>query len=503
MEDEAMDDQNKRNLYDPDQPENKTAGYTPSGSSDLEISSYYSSGRNSSEKYERTGESSAPVPSAASSESNSRVDVTPPCPLKPFGISGNDGGSSGNWGTTVKKKSSFKSLFAAFMAGVVLIGALMWASDYYNWFTSKQALNQGAGTNSGNNTSNGNNSSNISLTSARPDNIPDMVKQASPAVVRIDSLKKNGGKNPLEDDPFFGQFFGKQDQQNQDSMKVMGFGSGFFFDKSGYILTNQHVIDGADEIQVKVQGYDKPFTAKLVGRSSQLDLACLKIEGDKDFPFLELGDSDQVEIGQRLVAIGNPKGFEHTVTTGVLSAKERSFILQDKKGRTRNYEHLLQTDASINPGNSGGPLLNTNGQVIGINTMISSNAQGIGFAIPTSVINSILENLKKGEEIAVPYIGISMQDVSKEMVQELKLKDTNGVFVYMVERKSPAFDAGLRQYDVITEVNGKAVKTSEEFKKIVNSSKVGDQLKLTVMRNGQQTEITVKVGDRNKAKTQQ
>ncbi|ARF68981.1 hypothetical protein B7C51_15965 [Paenibacillus larvae subsp. pulvifaciens] len=502
-----MDDQNKRNLHDPDQPDNKNAGYTPSGSSDPEISSYYySSGQNSSEKYERTGEPSASVPSVASSESTPRVDVTPPRPLKPFGISGNGGDGSGNWGETGKKKSSFKSLFAAFMAGVVLIGALMWASDYYNWFTSKQALNQGTGTNSGKDTSNRNNSSNTSLTSARPDNIPDMVKQASPAVVRIDLLKKNGGKNPLEDDPFFGQFFGnqdQQDQQNQDSMKLMGIGSGFFFDKSGYILTNQHVIDGADEIQVKVQGYDKPFTAKLVGSSSQLDLACLKIEGDKDFPFLELGDSDQVEVGQRLVAVGNPRGYDHTVTTGVLSAKERTIPYIDNKGGTRNYEHLLQTDASINPGNSGGPLLNINGQVIGINTMISSNAQGIGFAIPTSVVNSVLENLKKGEEIAVPYIGIAMQDVSKEMIQELKLKDTNGVFVYKVERKSPAFDAGLRQYDVITEVNGQAVKTKEEFSKIVNSSKVGDQLKLSVMRNGQQTEITVKVGDRNKAKTQQ
>ncbi|MDT2235127.1 hypothetical protein P7H25_20320 [Paenibacillus larvae] len=134
------------------------------------------------------------------------MDVTPPRPLKPFGISGNGGDGSGNWGETGKKKSSFKSLFAAFMAGVVLIGALMWASDYYNWFTSKQALNQGTGTNSGKDTSNRNNSSNTSLTSARPDNIPDMVKQASPAVVRIDLLKKNGGKNPLEDDPFFGQF---------------------------------------------------------------------------------------------------------------------------------------------------------------------------------------------------------------------------------------------------------------------------------------------------------
>jgi len=500
-----MDDQNKRNLHDPDQPENKTAGYTPSGSSDPEISSYYySSGQNSSEKFERTGEPSASVPSVASSESTPRVDVTPPRPLKPFGISGNGGDGSGNWGGTGKRKSSFKSLFAAFMAGVVLIGALMWASDYYNWFTSKQALNQGTGTSSGNNTSNGNNSSNTSLTNARPDNIPDMVKQASPAVVRVDSMKKNGSKNPLSDDPLFGQFFGnqdQQDQQDQNSTKSTGFGSGFIIDKSGYILTNQHVIDGADEIQVTVQGYDKPFTAKLLGSSDQLDLACLKIEGDKDFPFLELGDSDQVEVGQWLVAVGNPLGFDHTVTAGVLSAKERSVPDPDNKGRT--YEHLLQTDASINPGNSGGPLLNTNGQVIGINTMISSNAQGIGFAIPTSVVNSVLENLKKGEEIAVPYIGVTMQDVSKEMVQELKLKDTNGVFVYTVNRKSPAFDAGLRQYDVITEVNGKAVKTSEEFKKIVNSSKVGDQLKLGVMRNGQKTEITVKVGDRNKVKTQQ
>lgn len=495
-----MDDQNKRNLHDPDQPENRNAGFAPTGSSDPETASYYySSGQNSPEKYER--ESSVSVPSAANSESSSRVDVTPPRALKPFGISGNGGNGSGNWGTNGKKKSSFKSLFAAFMAGVVLIGGLMWASDYYNWFTSKQALNQGTSTSSANNSSSGTNSSSPALANARPDNITDMVKLASPAVVRINSMKKNVGRNPLSDDPLFGQFFGNQEQEEQDSTRLAGFGSGFIFDKSGYILTNQHVVDGADEIQITVQGYDKPFTAKLLGSSYQLDLACLKIEGDKDFPFLELGDSDQIEVGQWLVAVGNPVGFDHTVTAGVLSAKERSVSLPDSKGN-RNYEHLLQTDASINPGNSGGPLLSTNGQVIGINTMVSSQAQGIGFAIPTSVVHSVLENLKKGEEIAVPYIGIAMQDVSKEMVQELKLKDTKGVFVYMVERKSPAFEAGLRQYDVITEVNGQAIKTKEDFSKIVNSSKVGDELKLSVMRNGQQTEITVKVGDRNKAKSQ-
>ena len=166
-------------------------------------------------------------------------------------------------------------------------------------------------------------------------------------------------------------------------------GTGFIFEKTGYILTNEHVVDGADEIQVTVEGYDKPFTAKLLGNSYELDLAVLKIEGTKDFPILPLGKADDVNVGDWVVAIGNPYGFDHTVTVGVLSAKERPISIPDEKG-TREYKHLLQTDASINPGNSGGPLLNLNGEVIGINTAVSSQAQGIGFAIPTSTISSVL-----------------------------------------------------------------------------------------------------------------
>src|SRR5690606_19984497 len=202
----------------------------------------------------------------------------------------------------------------------------------------------------------------------------------------------------------------KQQQNNDEGrsqLEQTGMGTGFFFDESGYILTNQHVIGEATEIRVIVEGYDEPFIAELLGSSFDLDLAVLKLNEDIKFPTLELGSSEDVNIGDWVVAIGNPYGFDHTLTVGVISAKERPINIFDESGE-RNYKNLLQTDASINPGNSGGPLINLNGQVIGINTAVSSQAQGIGFAIPTSTITEVLDYLKNNEQIPaqpVPFIG--------------------------------------------------------------------------------------------------
>jgi S1-C subfamily serine protease len=276
-------------------------------------------------------------------------------------------------------------------------------------------------------------------------------------------------------------------------------GSGFVFEKTGYILTNEHVIDGADQVQVTVQGYDKPFTAKVLGNSYDLDLAVLKIEGTKDFPILPLGNVADTNVGDWVVAIGNPYGFEHTVTVGVLSAKERPIAIPDTQG-TRNYKHLLQTDASINPGNSGGPLLNLNGEVIGINTAVSAQAQGIGFAIPTSTIQGVLDSLIKNVTIPkepAPYIGVSVQNIPQNYVKDLQLTNTEGAIVQQVPMGGPAFKAGIKTYDVILGVNGTAIKTSGELISKIQALKVGDKVTLSIMRDGKKMDVGVTVGDKN------
>ncbi len=451
-------------------------------------------------------------------KSNSNVEVTPPRQLRPFGTNtpGNETAPVREWQFENKRRSSARSMFAAFMAGVLVVGSLMFASDKMNLFSGSEQL-VGSGSPPASSGPVGGGATNVALDIARPGNISQMVQNASPAVVKVEAFVKpkasSRGGNSLFDDPFFRQFFGddfggqrnSQPNNGNGELQPAGMGTGFIFEKSGYILTNEHVVDGADEIRVTVQGYDKPFVAKLLGNSFDLDLAALKIEGDQAFPILPMSNADNVNLGEWVVAIGNPYGFDHTVTVGVLSAKERSISIPDNKG-TREYKHLLQTDASINPGNSGGPLLNLNGEVIGINTAVSAQAQGIGFAIPTSTISSVLDNLKNNVKIPktpVPYIGVGLQNIDKEWVSELKLENTDGALVGNVERRSPAFDAGLRQYDVIVEVNGAKVKNTEELITKIQSFKVGEKISLGIIRNGNKQDVSVTIGDKNILSEQQ
>lgn len=287
------------------------------------------------------------------------------------------------------------SLFAAFMAGALLVGGLMYTADKLNLFS-------GGGSGQAASASGIQTASNRS--SAGTGDISGIAEQASPAVVKIETKVAAGRSSAgaRNGSPFFDPF--AQDSSGSAAprdgggeLQTNGTGSGFIFQESGYILTNEHVISGADQVDVYVQGYDQPFQAKVLGSSEELDLAVLKIEGDGDFPALSLGDSDQSRIGDWVVAIGNPLDFDYTVTTGVISAKERPITIADDEG-TRQYEHLLQTDTAINPGNSGGPLLNLNGEVIGINTAVNAEAQGIGFAIPASTVSSVLDNLMQGKD---------------------------------------------------------------------------------------------------------
>jgi serine protease Do len=455
-------------------------------------------------------------------EGTTPVEVTPPRPVRPFSYNVTDKleqepNPNNNWQYDNRRKSSsFKSVFSAFMAGAVLVGGLMFASDKMNLFTNSKALGSSAApaataqTAAGTTGNGGVKEAAIDL--GRPTNIAQIAEQSGPAVVKVETKVKaksaRSGGSALLDDPFFRQFFGdsgsgggtqQKPSTGSEQLQPSGMGTGFIFEKSGYILTNEHVIDGADEIWVTVEGYEAPFKATLLGNSYDLDLAALKIEGTKEFPALPLGKAENTSVGDWVVAIGNPYGFDHTVTVGVLSAKERPISIPDSQG-TRNYQHLLQTDASINPGNSGGPLLNLNGEVIGINTAVSAQAQGIGFAIPTSTISSVLDNLKNNVKIPkepAPYIGVKLGDIDKDWLTELKLTSNEGAIVSEVERKSPGFVAGLRPYDVITEVNGAKVKTSQELVDKIKALKVKDQASLTVMRDGKKETITVTIGDRN------
>ncbi|EFM10033.1 HtrA2 peptidase [Paenibacillus curdlanolyticus YK9] len=420
------------------------------------------------------------------------------------------------WQVKEKRKSPLRAVFIAFLAGVLSVGGLMYAADSNNWFTGKESLAASGTVQTGTNVSSDGSGAGVSNAAdvVRPNNIAKIFEQASPAVVKVETYVKqqqrasNGGG--MFDDPFFRQFFGddtpnggngndQQQNQSQGQLTPAGIGTGFFFDQSGYILTNQHVVADSDEIQVTVQGYDKPFTAKLLGSSYELDLAVLKVEGAKPFPTLALGSSDGINIGDWVIAIGNPYGFDHTVTIGVLSAKERPIDIPDENG-TRQYKHLLQTDASINPGNSGGPLLNLKGEVVGINTAVSSQAQGIGFAIPTSTIQEVLESLKNNKEIPkapVPFIGVELQNMTEEYAKQLGLSSTDGSLVRAVTFKSPAYLADVRQYDVITGADGTKYASYDKLVEAIQKHQVGDKIVLNVIRNGKNIDLTVEIGNRN------
>jgi len=346
-----------------------------------------------------------------------------------------------------------------------------------------------------------------SLQSAESRSIPDIVQASNPAVVLIKTYVKQGSRsgqgNPFYfNDPFFRYFFGDSSQEpnsaNDGKMQLLGAGSGFFYKSDGYILTNEHVINGADRIEVTVQGEDEPYVAKVLGKSAEHDLAVLKIKGDKPFSTLSFGDSDQLNVGDWVVAIGNPFGFEHTVTVGVISAKERDIPVSNSNGQ-KEYKHLLQTDASINSGNSGGPLIDLNGKVIGINTAKSMEAQGIGFAIPSSVVVPLIDYLEAGKPIPSSYIGVSVVDIDANWMKTLNLESREGAMVVQVLPGSPAYKAGLRQYDVIVQVNNQKIKNKSDLEDRISAAAVGDKLKLTVIRDGKPIEFTVVVGDRNAA----
>ncbi len=299
--------------------------------------------------------------------------------------------------------SSAKTLLASFLIGAIVIGGFSYLADKNNLFSGGSQALQNAGSSAASNAAR--QDAGLSTASlSTSDDIASVYASASPAVVKIENYAEPARSSSMFNDPGFRPFFGggqsgrdgqQQQEQSSTELELTGSGTGFIFEQDGYILTNEHVIADAKEVQVTVQGYDEPLAATVLGSSYELDLAVLKVESPdgKAFPSLKLGSSDETQIGDWVMAIGNPYGFDQTLTMGVLSAKERPITIADEQGE-HEYEHLLQTDASINPGNSGGPLLNEKGEVIGINTAVNAEAQGIGFAIPTSTITKVLEKLK-------------------------------------------------------------------------------------------------------------
>jgi len=268
-------------------------------------------------------------------------------------------------------------------------------------------------------------------------------------------------------------------------------GSGFIISKDGYILTNNHVIDGASEVRVFLSDNNEPYQAKLIGSDAELDLAILKIDTNKELPMLSLGDSNKVRAGNWVIAIGNPYGLDHTVTVGVISATGRPITVQGTE-----FKDLIQTDASINPGNSGGPLLNLSGEVVGINTAINSNAQGIGFAIPASTVKQVLDQLLEEGKVIRPWLGVYMQPVTEELAEYFGLDKTDGALIGAVQEGSPAEKAGIIRGDIILEYNKQKIATPDELQAAVKGSVPGDSVVILIYRNEATMYITVKIGER-------
>jgi len=320
-----------------------------------------------------------------------------------------------------------------------------------------------------------------------PLDVAKIAKDAGPAVVSIETKTQvsKGQYNPFANDPFFRQFYGGS-LDTQRPQYETGIGTGFIIKKDGYIVTNQHVIDNATEIMVKVASNSDAVKATVVGQDYDLDLAVLKISGT-NYPTLPMGDSVDIQVGEWVVAIGQPYGLDHTVTAGVISAKGRPISIED-----RNYKNLIQTDAAINPGNSGGPLINMNGQVIAINTAVNASAQGIGFAIPINTAKDVLTQLIENGKVIRPYIGISMLDMTDEIAATLDVAaTTKGAVVADVVTGSPAAQAGIRAKDIVIKIGTTTIKSSSDVQDTLKNLKVGDKVPIQVLRDGKRVNLQV------------
>jgi serine protease Do len=330
-----------------------------------------------------------------------------------------------------------------------------------------------------------------------PANFSDLAGKVRPGVVNIQVVKKvqNVGMgiphfrgNPFGDQNPFGDFFGPfSEDRPPKGYKQRGVGSGFVMSGDGYILTNNHVVEDADQIKVKFAN-GKEYDGKVVGRDPKTDLAVVKITGATDLQPLILANSDDLKVGNWVVAVGSPFGLEQTVTAGIASAKGRVI-------GSGPYDNFIQTDASINPGNSGGPLINMKGEVVGVNTAIIAGGQGIGFAIPINMVKEIAPQLKEKGHVTRGWLGVSIQELTPELSKSLGLKENKGALVAQVFSGSPAEKAGIEQGDVITEFDGKAIGDSKDLPRTVASTPVGKTVTVKISRVGKSMDREVKLGE--------
>ena len=326
-----------------------------------------------------------------------------------------------------------------------------------------------------------------------PPSFADLAERVSSAIVNIQTSRTvtpgpsgRRPRHPLEE--FFGpgmeEYFGRRHN-------VPSLGTGFLISPEGYIVTNNHVIEDVDKIEVHFDD-DRVLEAKIIGRDPKTDIALIQVESEEQLPYLPLGDSDAIRPGDWVVAVGNPFGLEHTVTAGIVSAKHRRI---NSDPDPRRFDDFIQTDAAINPGNSGGPLLNLSGEVIGINTAINPQANTIGFAVPVNLAKQILPQLQATGRVSRGWLGVYIQAIDEDTAELLGLDDRTGALVSKVEPGGPAEAAGVRRGDVIVAFNGATVDEMEELPRLVAAAPVGSDAELTVLRKGKRKTLSVDLGE--------
>jgi serine protease Do len=339
--------------------------------------------------------------------------------------------------------------------------------------------------------------------SLAPISFADLADKLMPSVVNISTTKKikTGMTSPFgrqtpeqffRNDELLKRFFGNIPEREY---KQNALGSGFIISKDGYILTNNHVIDKVDRIKVKLSN-GKEYDAVIIGKDDKTDLALIKIKPQSDLPIVKFGDSDRLRVGDWVVAIGNPFGLERTITSGIVSAKGRVI-------GAGPYDNFIQTDASINPGNSGGPLFNLSGEVVGVNTAIVARGQGIGFAIPVNTAKSIIEDLKIRGKVTRGWLGVSVQDVTEDIAQNLSLKESKGALVGDVVPGDPADRAGIRAGDILYEMDGKKIEDSHDLLRHVASLPIGKEIAVKAFRDGEFKSFKVMISERKDDKNKE
>ncbi len=370
--------------------------------------------------------------------------------------------------------------------GFLLTGIMMFAQDWRPGWGPLVSLSTGVPV--------------VQAGSKNPQGLPDFVnlsKQLTPAVVNISTTQVGGGggqpgPNPFgEEDPrseFWRRFFGDQFPEGQFRQKSLG--SGFIVDHEGYILTNNHVVEDADKIIVRLSD-EVELEAKIVGRDAKTDIAVIKVDAKRELPIVLMGDSTALEVGEWVLAIGNPFGLEHSVTAGIVSAKGRNI-------GAGPYDNFIQTDASINPGNSGGPLINLKGEVVGLNTAIFSRGGGnigIGFAIPINLVKELLPQLKSKGKVTRGWLGVVIQAVTPAIAESLGMGKGRGALVADVFKAGPAELAGVKVGDVIIEFDGQEVRESNDLPIIVARAPVGKEVTVKVLREGEEVKLKVSIGE--------